>query len=197
MPSGYTAGVGNGSVTDFREYAMACARQFGALIEMRDDPPGATIPDKFEPSTYHTEQLESITADLAAIASSTNAEIKALADGWYSGECIRHEDILKEKRSTKRRYDAMLTKAKAFTSPSPEHDNYASFLVSQLTDSIKRDCGESYCAAPVAKSAAEWKADMIADLTRQIEYHKKQHAEEVTRAEERTQWVSQLRAALA
>lgn len=36
MPSGYTAGVGNGSVVEFGDYAWRCARAFDALVTMRD-----------------------------------------------------------------------------------------------------------------------------------------------------------------
>lgn len=48
MPTGYTADVQSGKVTDFAEYAMNCARAFGALVLMRDDPSDADIPERFE-----------------------------------------------------------------------------------------------------------------------------------------------------
>ena len=196
MPTGYTAGVGDGTVTEFAEYALGCAKAFGACIEMRDEPHDAQIPDAFEPSTYHAEQLAVAEADLAAIKSSTDAEIQTVADGWYSGERIRYDDRLAETRTTRARYEAMLAKARAFTSPSADHDNYKAFLCSQLDDSIKWDCNEEHATEPTEKTAAEWRADRIAELTHSIAYHTEHHAADVKRAEERTQWVAQLRAAL-
>lgn len=37
MPTGYTASVQEGKVTEFRDFAMECARAFGALVMMRDE----------------------------------------------------------------------------------------------------------------------------------------------------------------
>ena len=45
MPTGYTADIQDGKITTLREYALSCARAFGALIMMRDDPHDAPIAD--------------------------------------------------------------------------------------------------------------------------------------------------------
>lgn len=42
----------------FPEFAMRCARNFGALIMMRDEPLDAPIPEKFEPSGYYKKEYE-------------------------------------------------------------------------------------------------------------------------------------------
>jgi hypothetical protein len=49
MPTGYTDCVRSGEVTEFADFAMKCARAFGACIEMRDEPSGTPIPEAFEP----------------------------------------------------------------------------------------------------------------------------------------------------
>lgn len=58
MPTGYTAKLHNGEEQTFPEFVMSCARAFGALITMRDDPADAEIPDEFKPSDYHVRELE-------------------------------------------------------------------------------------------------------------------------------------------
>lgn len=55
MPTGYTAAVEDGTITEFDDFAWQCARAFGALIMMRDDPMSAPIPQKFEPTAEHVE----------------------------------------------------------------------------------------------------------------------------------------------
>ena len=45
MPSGYTEGVASGKVTEFKEYALLCARAFGACISLRDEPLSLEIPE--------------------------------------------------------------------------------------------------------------------------------------------------------
>ena len=57
MPTGYTAKLMEQGQT-FPEFIMSCARAFGALIMMRDDPANAPIPEKFEPSDYHVRALK-------------------------------------------------------------------------------------------------------------------------------------------
>lgn len=53
MPTGYTANIKNGIT--FEEFALDCARNFGALIIMRDEPKDAPIPEQFEASKHHEE----------------------------------------------------------------------------------------------------------------------------------------------
>ena len=65
MPTGYTADVMDGKVTDFKLFAMQCARAFGALVIMRDEPLNAEIPDEFSPSNYHFQELEQARERLA------------------------------------------------------------------------------------------------------------------------------------
>ncbi|MBS3155164.1 hypothetical protein J4404_01555, partial [Candidatus Woesearchaeota archaeon] len=56
MPTGYTYIIGEKDIT-FKEFALRCARGFGALVEMRDDSLEARIPNKFYPCSYHKEQI--------------------------------------------------------------------------------------------------------------------------------------------
>ena len=58
MPTGYTLDLYDGKDITFEEFALRCARAFGALISMRDEPIDAPIPERFEPSDYHLKELE-------------------------------------------------------------------------------------------------------------------------------------------
>ena len=37
MPTGFTAGILDGKINSFREFALVCVRAFGAAAHMRDD----------------------------------------------------------------------------------------------------------------------------------------------------------------
>lgn len=65
MPTGYTAPIYEGKQITFPEFAMQCARAFGALIDMRDDPMDSPIPDAFVPDTYHARELVKAREQLA------------------------------------------------------------------------------------------------------------------------------------
>src|SRR6056297_1005549 len=56
MPTGYTHQIKDG--ISFEKYALGCARAFGATISMRDDPPDAEIPEKFDESDHHLEKIK-------------------------------------------------------------------------------------------------------------------------------------------
>lgn len=56
MPTGYTAAVCDGKITEFPAFALQCARAFGALITMRDDAMNAPIPEEIKPDTSYYDK---------------------------------------------------------------------------------------------------------------------------------------------
>ena len=198
MPTGLTAALyeGKREVT-FEEYALGVARHFGACITMRDDPSDAKIPDKFEASSYHTDEIKKARVKLVEIGVWDAARWQDEADRDYKEKCKQHEERLAEKLARKARYEAMLEKARQFKAPTPDHKEYAKMLVDQLEQSIDWDCSASYMDKPTKQTKWEFKADTIKQLTKNIEYHESSHREEVERAEKRTAWVQALRDAIA
>ena len=57
MPTGYTMILTEEKEIDFKEFALRCARNFGALIMMRDEPMDKEIPEEFPVSDYHSKKL--------------------------------------------------------------------------------------------------------------------------------------------
>ena len=55
MPTGYTSKIADG--IGFKDFALSCARAFGACIEMRDDPSDKPIPNEFKPNDYHKKRM--------------------------------------------------------------------------------------------------------------------------------------------
>lgn len=196
MPTGYTAGVGDGTITDFTEYALQCARNFGACITLRDEPLGSEIPE-FEASDYNATKLAEAEKALAEFLAMPEPERRKMHAAENAKNIEAAERGLAEKKVQRERYESMLAQAKAFRAPSPDHHEYAKFLVSQLEGSIDWDCDTSYyekLKRPVPYS--EWKSKKVKDLTRDIEYHTKGHREELERTASRNNWVRQLREAL-
>jgi len=198
MPTGYTHAVQEGKITEFREFAMQCARAFGALILMRDDPADAPIPEEFKPSQWNAEAGEKAKARLA--------ELHSMSDATASAEAARaHQEALAEWRARqerkdieRQRYEAMLARVRAWEPPSIEHVDFKSFMSSQLEQSIQFDCSDSiYDDQPEDKTGAVWHAEAVERAMKDIAYHAKNYAEEVARTEGRNQWVRQLRDSLS
>ena len=196
MPTGYTAGVQDGTVTTFTEYAMECARAFGALVLMRDDPK-KPIPDEMPVNDYHLRRLDELRRELDELASMSPQQRDDAAEKAYRDAEQSRNDYIEQKRLHKERYERMLAFAKEFTPPTLEHVKYAEFLVSQLKDSVQFDCGDYEPEQPVMLCGQEWYESRLKELTDRINYHKKHHAEEVERTRSRNQWLKDLRAAIA
>lgn len=197
MPTGYTADVQSGKVTDFREFAMQCARAFGATILMRDDPMDKPIPDEFKPSSYHGEALDAAQKNLIHYEEMTlpQAAIEARAE-YEQGLAARNERM--ERRAAQRtRYQAMLDQVNAYVVPSAEHVEFKKFMVQQLTESIDFDCSDKYDDGPKFMAGDEWRKSKIERARKDIEYHKREYAAEISQTDSRNQWIRQLRDSLA
>ena len=194
MPTGYTYPVVDGKVTDFPEFAMQCARAFGALITMREDPMDAEIPDEFKPSDYSGKKLAEAKAKLKKLHALSPAQVQERADESYAIQLKAHLDYRARMRLENDRLDAMLKHVRSWRPPTSEHKGLKEFMVEQLTTS-KHDMKWG-SEEPVKRSAEDWLASEIASAKREVDYHTKDDEQEKERAASRTEWVRQLRASL-
>lgn len=195
MPTGYTADVGDGKVTEFPDFAMRCARAFGATITMRDDSPDATIPDEFEPSDYNARALVKARERLAELQAMDRDAIREAANAAYVEALSYYRKSVKDRADTRANYEAMLDKVLAWEPPTPDHAEMKAFMVQQLEESIRFDCGYEP-EPPTRETPEEWHEEQVQRAERDIEYHAKGDREERERAAGRTEWVRALRASL-
>lgn len=194
MPTGYTHPVVDGEVTEFPEFAMSCARAFGALITMREEPMDAETPDEFEPSSYSAKELAKAEARLKKALSVSPAQAQQRADESYAMLMKAHLDYRARMKLENDRIDTMLKQVRSWRPPTSEHKGLKEFMVEQLTSS-KHDMKWG-SEEPVKQSAEAWLAAEIASAEREVAYHTKADQEEKERAAGRTEWVRQLRASL-
>jgi hypothetical protein len=60
----YTIGVQDGSIKDFKTFALRCARAFGAGIMQRDDPMDQPPKKLTEESSYHKTEMKKAEKEL-------------------------------------------------------------------------------------------------------------------------------------
>lgn len=194
MPTGYTADIAKG--ISFQQYALGCARAFGALILMRDEPSDAPIPERFEPSDYHVKALAAAKAELARYEAMTLAEAALAADSAYESEVASCKARRAEYTELRNKYNAMLAQVVQWEPPTPDHVKYKEFMIEQLRSSIDGDCNESYITEPTKASAIVWQASQEAIARCNVAYHEKEMAKEVERTENRNAWIKALRDSL-
>jgi hypothetical protein len=195
MPTGYTADIAKGIT--FQQFAMNCARAFGALVAMRDEPSDAPIPERFEPSDYHSKKLVQLRDRLATLRALSADDAEKGAQAAHEAELASHQKYIEEKADLRSKYEAMLRDAQDWQPPTPEHEPLKKFMIEQIESSIGFDCDTSYYKAPESTPAAKWLEDQLRGTLRDIDYHEKEHAKEVERTNSRNAWLAALRSSLA
>lgn len=132
MPTGYTANVCDGKVTEFSDFAMQCARAFGALITMRDDPSDAPIPEEFKPSTYSADRYSEAKEKLRELRALTPEQVEVRALCAYEEAVARVKQRNDADFRQNDRIDAMLAKVAAWTPPTSDHVEMKNFMAEQL-----------------------------------------------------------------
>lgn len=194
MPNGYTAAIEDRDVS-FEEFVWTCARGMDALIMMRDDSLNTPIPKRFEPSDHYQKALQQDRMKLIAIEGMTPEEIKKQAKDDFDREMKSWQESIDRKSKLKLRYERMLAKVEEWQPPSKDHEGLKKLMIDQLKQSIDWDCDDSYYQdnVPQLKTPAVWKKEQMGSLQHDIEYHERQHKEEVERTEGRNEWIEQLR----
>jgi len=198
MPTGYTAGVQDGTVTEFKDFALLCARMMGANIMMRDEPFDASI-KKYEPSPYYKESLEDTKEELERVKNMSEAECKEKAHSEIYDEIKRIKGYIEKSEVQRERYSSMLEKVREWIPPTTEHVRFKELMIEQLKDSMKFDCSNGNGEKRLEKlkteklpTGEEWRQEQIKRLEENVERYSKEYEQEVQRTNERNSWNEQL-----
>ena len=196
MPTGYTAAIKDG--ISFETYALICARAFGALVMMRDEPFDAPMPERFEPIDYHAKAIRTAQERLEELDRMSLEDAATAAQVAYTAEVDRIRKIMADNDALRVKYNAMLQRIAAWQPPTPDHEGLKQFMREQIESSINFDCSNEYYlrSQPRQLSALEWRSEQVEKAREDIAYHSKEHAEEVGRAHTCTDWVKALRESL-
>ena len=144
MPTGYTAIIESDKEVTFKEYALGCARNFGACITMRDDPADAEIPDEFKPSTYHINAIKNAEKGLKDLEKMTDQQIETQAKNEFNNELFRIDESLAKERRISDRYAEMKKKVIQWKPPTPDHVGLKDFMLQQIDVSTELNMLEVY-----------------------------------------------------
>src|SRR5580700_2579814 len=106
MPTGYTAGIIDGTVNTFKEYASLCIRNFGVAIHVRDEPFNKPFEMRVI-NPYHHEHLESAKLELKYIKGLTDDEIITKMTNEIVDEIARYDEYIARAKDTKLKLDEM------------------------------------------------------------------------------------------
>lgn len=198
MPTGYTSKIYNGEQQSGKEFIMTCARAFGALIEMRDEPNDAIIPEEFQPSEYHKKELEKAKIELEKYKNMTIEQIQQKVNESYQEIIEQNKKYYNEGLELKNRYEKVLREVERWELPSSEHQNLKDFAMDQLNESIRFDCGhiKKYVEEVKKETPEEYIQKQIDSCLWSINYHQENWDKEIKKTNERNLWIKQLRDSL-
>ncbi len=194
MPTGYTHAVCDGKLTEFPEFALTCARAFGALIMMRDDPSDAPIPEEMKADTsYYDDRIAADMKRMGEVQDMTMAQANTAALEEHRAALASRAKYVADKDIEAGRLNAMLGKVRLWHPPTPEHVEMKKFMIDQLTISLPGDYAP---AIPALLDGPAWRQKEIDRLADSVVYLRKEREREIERARGRTEWVKALRASL-
>ena len=197
MPTGYTSGLYDGTETDFRTFALRCARAFGATVMQRDESIDSP-PRHREESSYNRNALADAQAALAKLDEMTIDEVRAAIAAENAEAEAANADYRAKHEARLARYQSALRDVEAWNPPTPDHEELQKFMREQIAQSIEFDCGNSglYQRRVFTGSPEQWVAERRAKAFKDIAYHASEHEKEVQRCREANEWIDALYASL-
>jgi hypothetical protein len=198
MPSAYTQPVADGTVTTLPAFAMLCARAFGAMIDMRDEPLDAEVPKGFKPSSYYADQVEALEKELATLKQRTAVQALEFGHARLDERRANWDKERQRNWEKKERYEHMMNLVEQWNPPTPDHAGLRDYMMDQLRQSKQFDCSDTDPSSPdEVWTPGEMFSEEVARVSASLAYHKKARQEEIDRVKQRNQWLADLRASLA
>lgn len=197
MPTGYTSLILEKPETTFEQFAMRCAKAFGACIEMRDDPIDAEIPE-FKPSQCVMDSLDSAKKKLEQAMGYQDYQWRDMHEEEIQDGLRRREESRQKDQNERKLFESMMEQVRAWKPPTDEHVGLKEFMLKQLAESLPEmrtdEWYERY--SPIETDLAKFKKFRIEILRDSVNYYEKVLQGERERAESRNLWVKQLRESL-
>lgn len=193
MPTGYTHKIKDGQ--SFEDFVWGCARAFGALVTMRDEPLDAPIPDKFTVDSYEVEHLAAAKAKLAKLESYKIGDWEGENEADYQKRLAAYQELSDKRNAEDVAYRAMLARVSAWQPPTSEHVGLKDFMDQQIRDSIRFDCGYSP-DIPEPMTVEEYRDKTLEYARKEVKRAEEYLNEEIDRVNTRNEWLQKLRESL-
>lgn len=143
MPTSYTAGIIDGDITTFEQFATQCTRQFGATIHMKDD--SLDVPyEPRTPSEYFSNRLQSEREELERMKLISDQELIQELELKHKEDLKYYEEKLGRSQVNCEKLNFILESTKSWIPPTEDHQGLKVFMIEQLEITIKGEGNSSY-----------------------------------------------------
>lgn len=197
MPTGYTSGIYDGKTNTLREFALECVRAFAPLVEMKDAPYDAVIPQKLEPQIdFYEKKLTELRQESVRVTSLSEEECLAESAEEAKVDDEFRQKYLSDVEERRERYDLMMDKVRNWKAGP---DDLKSFMLEQLNLSKDCDCPPEplkYHEIVTKLPANTWRTKKLNRLDKEIEYYEEQIKKIVDITNKRNEWLDEFWEAL-
>lgn len=195
MPTGYTHDVQTGKITGLNDFAIRCARAFGALISMRDKASDAPVPERLEPNTeYFDKALASARNTMDEVPGLTASDCDQRAAEEFEQALAQHTERQAERYKEEVRYKDMIEKVEQWQVPEAIA-GLRKFMLEQLRQSVKFDCNYKP-ERPIRLTGEDWRKEQLRKASRDLAYHTEKRDKEVEHTRGYNEWLADLRKSL-
>ena len=200
MPTGYTAQIENGKITNAKEFLLLCTRAFGVAADLKDAPLSAPTPIEFEPDEYYKINLQRRKQELEKLELMTIDEfIKQEKRSMQESAEFAREHIEKME-SVNKRYMQIREVIVKWNPPTTSHENLKKFALEQIDKSIYSEDEFRWAAKRIERSnnersQEEWNNllnEYIEAAKEDVQRAKKHYDDEVKFARQNTVYMKAL-----
>jgi len=197
MPTGYTAGILDGKINTFEEFATVCTRAFGATIHMRDD----SLDSPYEPRTpseYYTRTIQEKKEELEKYTSLSDEDFLAEMQEGLKENLEYYKKRLEESTKNLEKLNSILESVKSWIPPTEGHESFRVFMIDQLEQTIEHDGDPSYYVEKIMETEKELgkkvnvekeRRSAIKEIKSQISYHEIEYQKELERCKNSNKWM--------
>lgn len=198
MPTGYTEKVQKGEITELKDFALQCARAFGACIMQRDDDPNE-LPKLLSTDSYHLNVLQELQKRKTNLSKRSRKRFIQQEKNNTKRYIRENLEMIAEQANDEIRYKNILQQVENWQPPTNDHNELKKFMIQQLEDSIEWDCNNSYNMAALKEYNALTDEDYndmydkrMEEVNKKIDYHMIQHSNQIKNIEEKNRWITEL-----
>lgn len=197
MPTGYTAGIIDGKITTFEQFATQCSRAFGATIHMRDNPLDSPYEPR-TPSEYYVNSLQSQREKLEETKTMTDEAIVQDFENLLNDSLKYHERELEKTKVNLGRLNSIMESAKSWVPPTEDHEGVRDYMIDQLEITIKADGDPSYHVNKIVQAKKEleegidpkvYREEKIKEIEDRISYYGAEVQKELERCKQSNDWM--------
>jgi hypothetical protein len=197
MPTGYTAGILDGTITTFPQFAKLCMRAFGAAMHLRDE----SLEDEYTPrvpSDYHPKEIAKANKLLTDSRTLSDEVIIANKKAELESSKEYHLGAIEKAEKNTEILNKILAEVNNWNPPTEEHTGIKDFMIDQIKKTIDFDCNSSYHNKALVEiefdlrnlNSLNIRSSMVEKAKKDLKYHTAENLKELKRCEDSNKWVT-------